>query len=95
MLFKKRGMHNPIPMPAANTPSTLGQGFNNNLAVSSALGVARDESPSHPTVIRPRRLDIVFSASKCISHLRGLKLIDASLQLPWQHSKFIQPAHNA
>ena len=76
-------------------PSTLGQGFNNTLAVSSALGIARDVSPSHPMVIRLRRLDIVFSASKCISHLRGLKLIDVSHQRPWQHGKFIQPTPNA
>jgi len=39
MLFKKRRMHNTIPMPAAHTPSTLGQGFNNTLAISSALAL--------------------------------------------------------
>jgi len=32
-------MHNTIPMPAAHTPSTLGQGFNNTLAISSALAL--------------------------------------------------------
>ena len=69
-----------ILIMGAHAPSTLDQGFNNTLAVSSALGGARKGIGVALHSLHTRRLEVVFSTSKPICHLQELKLSVVSPQ---------------
>jgi len=47
-------------MPVAHTPSTLGRGFNNTLAISSALALPGRVTARRYTAIRPHWLELVI-----------------------------------